>query len=300
MHKIKALILTHFEIGKLGENSFGEAGLFYDELFKDAEIITTKAGYKFYVKGDLALAVTGSGKVNTSICLASILADENFDFEYVISVGCAGGSYEKTTLGDIVIGTDVYDFDLGHESHDFLDSPIWFHEPAYDDVSYKKLNIGAYERAYKAAKHIKLETTVAAQKAMHDNNLIEREPIVLKGAISSGDNFWKGKKDHQKAKAQGEAYGATEEYSACEMEDIAACNVCEKFGKADNFLAIRAVVNMDIFMCGETPETLWTASNFNDKIKADNEETLDIFEPAMRNLFNVTKAIIEDLRLYES
>lgn len=51
---------------------------------------------------------------------------------------------------------------------------------------------------------------------------------------------------------------------------------------------------MDVFLNGETPEGTWGEyKSFNEKIENDNTETLDIFEPAMHNLFDTSRIVID-------
>ena len=44
----------------------------------------------------------------------------------------------------------------------------------------------------------------------------------------------------------------------------------------------------------ETPESTWGEyKSFNEKVENDNTETLDIFEPAMHNLFDTARVVID-------
>ena len=55
-------------------------------------------------------------------------------------------------------------------------------------------------------------------------------------------------------------------------------------------------MNMDIFLDGATPESTWGEyGNFNEKVKAENDETLDIFEPAMHNLFDTGRIVTDGI-----
>ena len=53
---------------------------------------------------------------------------------------------------------------------------------------------------------------------------------------------------------------------------------------------------MDIFLDGATPESTWGEyDSYNNKVKEENSETLDIFEPAMYNLFDTGSIVIDSI-----
>lgn len=95
-----------------------------DAIKKLMKNITVKQIYELeFIIGkinnrDVVLVKCGVGKVNAGRT-AQILID-NFDLEYVINVGTAGGLNEKIEIGDVVIGDKLvqHDFDItagGHE-----------------------------------------------------------------------------------------------------------------------------------------------------------------------------------------
>ena len=62
----------------------------------------------------------------------------------------------------------------------------------------------------------------------------------------------------------------------------------------DRLISLRVIVNMDLFMDGETPESTWGEySSFSEKVENDNTETLDVFEPAMHNLYDTGSIVID-------
>ena len=76
--------------------------------------------------------------------------------------------------------------------------------------------------------------------------------------------------------------------------NIAIANTAECFGMLDRLISLRVIVNMDVFLDDQTPESTWGEdSSFNEKVADDNTETLDIFEPAMHNLFDTGSRIID-------
>ncbi|MBQ9064913.1 MAG: hypothetical protein IJ123_05660 [Blautia sp.] len=65
-------------------------------------------------------------------------------------------------------------------------------------------------------------------------------------------------------------------------------------GLLKHFLIIRDSVNMDVFMQGATPESLWGPESGEETIASeDSVEAADIFETAMRNNFDVGKVVID-------
>ena len=65
-------------------------------------------------------------------------------------------------------------------------------------------------------------------------------------------------------------------------------------GKTAAGLSLMAVLSSDLFMDVDMPETLWMEdTNINQKFARNNTETLDIFEPAMHNLFDAASIVID-------
>ena len=310
--EIKILILPHFEIGNLEGDFPGEAQLFYEEYMSESTAYALQGGYTLYYNGrnKIALCITGAGKTNASACLSIVLSDTRFDFDdtYILAVGCAGGAVEYTTLGDVCLAMGVYDIDLGHtaDSRDLMNPDIkWFHDATFDDASCRTLNAELIENLYKQVKETPLETTAISMKILANNfgdaEWVQRHPKVILGSCVTSDNYWKGRYDHDKAVYICESYGASYPYAITEMEDCSIAVVADKFGMLDRLVVLRVSVNTDVFMDGSTPETLWTASDtFNETVEKENGETLDIFEPAMHNLFAVGKKIITILVSDES
>ena len=80
------------------------------------------------------------------------------------------------------------------------------------------------------------------------------------------------------------------------MEEIAIANTAECFGLLDRLISLRVVVNMDVFLDGATPESTWGEyDSFGEKVRNENSETLDIFEPAMHNLADAACTVIDSI-----
>lgn len=305
--RIKLLIVPHFEFSS--ESSLpGEGRLFCEEFVKDGETFIVAGGREVTVNVEtgVALYVSGIGKVNNAIAITTILADSRFDFTdaYILTLGCAGGARGYCTMGDVCIVTSTVDFDLGHaadirEMSDPNTDKLWFPDKCFDETCFKRLNASLADGLFDAVKDIKLDTTENTKKLMAKSFPGEdwalREPKVVLGTSVSGDNYWKGFYGHQRALQQVEYYGCRDPYAVSEMEDVAVAAAAERFGLLDRMIAIHAVVNMDVFLDGDSPEKLWNEADFVSTVTEENSETSDIFETAMNNNFRVGRAIIEKL-----
>lgn len=302
--KIKVLLLPKFEIGTLDDGKVGEGELLYKEYCEGGEaydIAGSLSGSKLYVKDGVALYVTGMGKVNAATSLTSILNDSRFDFSdtYIISVGCAGSAIEYGTMGDVFIITSAVDYDLGHKAdvREMTNSDsetTWYHDASYDGSAFKHLNTALTDQVYEVTKDVKLETTDQTRKFMKDEfddaDWAVRDPKVLKGTTVTGDNYWKGKYDHDNAVLIAKTYDCPDPYATTEMEDVALADVADRYGLLDRFLIIRDSVNTDVFMSGNTPGTLWGDEKAP---TGDSAETFDIFPTSMENGYKVTKAAVD-------
>lgn len=302
--EIKVLILPKFEIGEMAGDFPGEAQYYYEEYVMggdEYDISGSFEGNKLYVKDGVALYVTGMGKVNSAVSVASILLDDRFDFSsaYILSTGCAGSATEYTVMGDVFVITACIDFDLGHhaDSREMVDQEgtTWFHDEGYDSSSYKILNQELSEKVYQLVKDTELSTTEKTVRAMartFDNaEWAVRNPEVKKGTTVSGDNYWKGEHDEANARLMTETYNAPDPYALTEMEDAAIAVVLDRFGMLDRYIVIRDSVNMDVFMDGATPESLWRGDD--SLASEDSEESADIFATARRNNFLVGEKVVD-------
>lgn len=298
--KLRILILPKFDIGKLGNGVCGEGELFYKEFVEggeEYELTGLFPGEKLYVKDGIALTLTHAGKINTTATLMAILCDPRFDCSdmQTLSVGCAGTNYECTAMGDVILASAFADYDLGHHVIGTDGHLTWFPDSGLCEYGCVKPNAERINDVYNRIKDIKLNTTDKTIAFMtHCAESCERVyPRVLKGAFLTSDNYWKGEDGHRIAKEITKYYGCPDEYLVSDMEDVAVARVLERFGLAEQLIAIRVSVNLDCYMNGATPEKLWSANCFEDNmLEEENDEGADIFETAMHNLFTVGKEII--------
>ena len=175
---------------------------------------------------------------------------------------------------------------------------MWFPDKSYADYEYKNLNADLCDKTYEMIRNCPLQTTEEARAVMKESFGAKKEedilPTVKKGTALTGDNFWKGIYGHVTAKFIADYYGCRDPYMVTEMEEVAIANTAECFDMLDRLISLRVIVNMDVFMKGETPESTWGEHrSFNEKVENENTETLDIFEPAMHNLFDTGRIVID-------
>lgn len=301
---IRVLILPKFEIGEMTGDAPGEAQYLYEDMFVDSDEYVIPGlgnGSVMYVKDGRAMCLAGVGKVDSALRTAAILSDERFDFSdaYIISLGCGGSSEGYSVMGDTVIITGVVDYDLGHQADPRElkdpDGPTWFHDETLDDCASLVCDRELTDRVYELTKDIKLESTDATRKAMKntfgDEKWADRDPKVLKGTDVTSDDFWKGEYSHRNAKYIAEYYKCSDPYAISDMEEIAVGQVIRRLGMMDHYIGVRVSVNMDIFLKGESPESLWDTGTAI--ISNDSAETLDIFPVAMMNNYKVVRTIIK-------
>lgn len=302
--EIKVLILPKFEVGEMTGDYPGEAQFYYDAYVKGGDSYNIQGGLdnnKLYVKDGVALYVTGMGKANSATSLQAILLDDRFDFSkaYILSTGCGGSSKDYGVMGDVYISTATVDYDLGHHV-DVRDlskesDTTWFHDGSYDSSAVHKLNQELCHKIYNLVKDVKLETTDNTKaymaKAFANASWAIRDPEVLLGTSVTSDNYWKGEYDHANALLIVETYNCVDPFAVTEMEDNALAVVLKRNNMLDHYIVIRDSVNMDVYMNGDTPESLWGVSKSLGI--EDSNETLDIFETAMENNYKVGKIVID-------
>lgn len=305
---IKVLILPKFELGDLTGDSVGEAQCYFEEYMDGAdsfEVPGDADGSRLYVNKDgVALYLTGMGKLKAALNTMAILSDKRFDFSdcYILATGCAGSSVGTSVMGDVFLITAAVNYDLGHHAdiREMEDKAgaTWFHDPDFDDSAVIFLNSDLMEKAYAMIKDIPLETTERTRSYMRQAfdgaEWALRDPAVLRGTTATGDNYWKGAYDHANALLMIETYGCPDPYAVSEMEDIAVCAAARRMGMLDRLIILRDSVNMDVFMAGSTPESLWGSDYEATSVTSnDSAEAADIFETAMKNNFEVGRVLID-------
>jgi purine nucleoside permease len=286
---VKVLILPKFEIGEEFGDTAGEAQYYFEHYFRDAAKYTVKGVPRsLYVNRDgVAGIVTEMGKAQTSSTLTAVLSDTRFDFSkaYIISTGCAGSPPERTVLGDVVLGYEIVDRDLGHhlEKEDIeAGDPLFIRDNDYDTPGYTKLNSGLVEWAYNLTRDISLGDTERSRTVASLYGQDVRPPRVLLGTVLTSDNFGSGREGQRISELVVESYKTKYPYTIAEMEDAALGVVVKRFGMLDRFLVIRDSVNFDAPVPG---------TKIVDVFKTD----WGIFPVARKNNFLVGQKIIDSL-----
>ena len=309
--EMRALIIPKFEIDEMTGDSPGEAQLFYESYCKgckEIEIPSLPERSHFYFNNDngVGILVTDAGKTASALSFSALLSSDMYDLSntYIVSVGCCGGSVGETIFGDVVLVTAACDGDLGFyadsSDKESDDGISWYPDTSFDACTHKVLNPKLCENVYQMVKDCPLRTTEKSEKYLVESfgkeNLVHEKPMVLKGTTVTSDRYWKGYVGHETADYIAEYYNCPDPYMSSEMEEIAIMSAADNFGMLDRVLSFRVVVNMDQFLYFQTPENLWGGhGGFKDNLSEDSTETLDIFEPAMQNLYDVAGIVIDDI-----
>lgn len=183
------------------------------EILQEAlasKVKRNKGGCLFY-EGSIAsheviVVKSGIGKVNAAIASSLLISDYNP--EYVINTGSAGGFHKDLNVGDIVISTEVryHDVDVTAFGYEYGQVP---HMSAAFQADPKLI-----EAASKAAAHVQGIRTA-------------------EGLITSGDSFM--------SEAERVAFVTSQfpELLAAEMEAAAIAHTCTRFGIP--FVVIRSL-----------------------------------------------------------
>ena len=303
---VRLLILPKFSAGGMTCATPDEACYYHEAYLKGGEAYAVPGcapDQPLYVRDGAALIVTGMGKVNAAVTLTAVLLDPRFDFSsaYFLSTGCAGGAAGLTVMGDVALLSATADFDLGHHADpremEDPSRPAWFGDGYSRGFACHLLDPDLTEAAWRLVRGIRPRTTertrAAMARAFGGAAWAVRDPVVLRGTAVTGDNYWKGRYAHETAAHIAREYGCPDPYAVSEMEDHAIASVLRRMGLLHRLLAIRGVVNMDVFMNGMTPERLWSPETRESIVSEESEEAADIFFPAMRGIFEVGRVLAD-------
>ena len=303
---VKVLLLPKFEIGEMAGDFPGEAQYYYEQYLVGSEeydVPNSAGALKMYYRDGVALCVLGMGKISAALGTMAILSDPRFDYSgaYIISTGCAGSAAGTTVMGDVFLVSSLVDYDLGHhaDGREIADpeGTAWFHDTDLDSVAAVFLDRDLTDRVWALVKDTPVATTERTRDYMRHAfdgaDWAVRDPKVLRGTAVTGDNYWKGVHGHENALLMAETYACPDPYAVTEMEDIAVARAAERMGMLDRLIIIRGSVNMDVFMLGATPESLWGNADALTLAAEDSIESADIFATSMKNNFDVGRIIID-------
>lgn len=226
---IKKLLLAFFLIGSLSANAqriaiMGaldqEIAILLDSMKGKKEV--ERSGLTFYtgkLKGQKVVVIkSGVGKVNAAYSTAILL--DRFQPSQLIFTGVAGGLHPEALPGDIIIGTELVQFDFGQiDSTGFKVSP------------FRKLTGGRHDELYIAADAELLKQAELAAGKVDFLSISGRKPRVFLGRIATGDVFVS---DQETAENLYQNHQAL----ATEMEGAAVAHLCRSVGVP--FLVIRS------------------------------------------------------------
>ena len=305
---VKVLILPKFEIDGMCGDFPGEAQYYYEHYLNGAEsydIPGGTEGSRLYVRDGVALYLLGIGKVTAALSTMAVLSDARFDFSnaYIISTGCAGSAMGSTVMGDVFVISAAVDYDLGHHADiremEDQTAETWFYDEQFADTAVIRLNPELTDKVWEVVKDLPMKTTEKTRSymsaAFDGAEWAIRDPKVLRGTTVTADNYWKGKHGHANALKMIREYECSDPYVATEMEDIAVCAAAKRMGLLDRVIVLRDSVNMDVFMLGNTPDSLWNPeyNGGTNLASDDSQEAADIFATAMKNNFTAGRAVID-------
>ncbi len=303
---VKVLLLPKFEIGEMSGDFPGEAQHYYERYLigaEEYEVPNSAGALKLYYRDGVALCVLGMGKVSAALGVMAVLSDSRFDYSraYIISTGCAGSAAGTTVMGDVFLITSAVDYDLGHhaDGRELADSEgtAWFHDADFDSAAVFFADPDLADRVWALIRDTPVATTERTRdymsRAFDGAEWALRDPKVLRGTAVTGDNYWKGVRGHENALRMAEVYACPDPYAVTEMEDVAVARAAERMGMRDRLIIIRGSVNMDVFMHGATPESLWGKAEAETLAAEDSVEAADIFPTAMQNIFDVGRIVVD-------
>jgi len=304
--QVSILLTPKIGVSGHGEAYTSEAQLFYRTYCSGAELLHLPGGRTVHYCPDTGIlfGVTGAGKVNAASFYTAVLCDSRFDFTdtVILNVGCGGSATGESIMGDVVLGTDLVDYDMVYETlgTDENGKPVYacYSDSLLDAASHVHLSPNLVNRAYELIKDLPLATTEKTQYMLRHmyagDYRLRDKPEVLRGTVVTSDTYWKGKAGHARAQFLSALHGCEYPYRICEMEDMACGLVAEQFGLAQRMLDLRVSVNMDLLGEEQSATELWdNTKNYEDRVSEENPETQDLFPVAMNNLFLTGKTIID-------
>lgn len=295
--KVKVFIATMFDTNPSGAS--GEtSGEFYHwrERYwqKEAQIFHVRgaANPVYYNTDGVCGAVLGMGKVRSSSSMQAILLDPRFDFSesYFLISGVAGATPERATIGAVIWGTWLVDFDLAtrwspEESRP--DEPVFLPRDGDEDVRVFQLNPDLVNRAMALSNDTPLLDSDFARafRARYPQKAARRDPFVGTGTHMTGDCFFHGPGLSKQAQEIAKIYGA-DDYVITEMEGTAVAYVIRQLHGLERMMSLRVVVNFDQGTPDET--TLYHLEHALEQVASD-------FSESVQNKTNVGCRVVDEI-----
>lgn len=251
--QVKVFVGSMFEIGDNTGDRAGEYQHWYERYWRDAEANDVPGAIAPVHCNDVGVcgSVLGMGKVNASASMQSILLNPDYDFSqaYYLITGVAGTPPSKGTIGDVVWGSWLIDYDLGHRwapEEGEPGAPVFMPRKGYEDYRVHQLNpdLVAWGMRLSSGVDLKDSEEAATYRLRYPDEAAQAAPSVKVGTHMTGDTFFHGPGLSAEAQYMTELYGA-DDYLVTEMEDNAIAQVIKRRHGTDRIAAIRGAVNFD-------------------------------------------------------
>ncbi|WP_234265583.1 purine-nucleoside phosphorylase [Hydrogenophaga sp. NFH-34] len=251
--RVKVFVAAMFEIGQNTGDRAGEFQHWYERYWKDATPIRVPGALQpVYCNADgVCGAVLGMGKVNSSASMQAILLNPAFDFSqaYYLLTGVAGTPPSRGTIGDVVWGTWLIDYDLGHRwapEENTPGAPTFMPRKGYEDYRRFQLNPSLVGWALQLSADTPLQDSDSARayRQRYPDAAARRAPAVGKGTHMTGDTFFHGPGLSKEAQYMAKLYGA-DDYVITEMEAAAITLVIKRSHGVERVMSLRGAVNFD-------------------------------------------------------
>lgn len=240
-----------------------------------------------YTTDGIGIVPTGMGKSAAAATTAALLGASPIDMSdaYVLSVGIAGVSPERGTIGSVFVAEAVADWDHKYR----LDPteatttgllPYRRRDPVY------RLDESLVADAAGAAADAELvdDMEIRSIRRRYVQEAARSNPHVGVGTTVSSDEYWHGSQLAERVQWFLDEYDAG---SLCttQMEDFGTATALARFDHLDRYLSVRAGVNFD-----QPPQHRSSRESFN-----DGEGTCEL-AVGLENAFRVGAAIVEYLK----
>jgi len=251
--KVKVFIGSMFEIGENTGDRAGEFQHWYDRYWQNAEARDVQGAFApaFCNDDGVCGAVLGMGKVNSAASMQAILLNPDYDFSeaYYLITGVAGTPPSRGTIGDVVWGSWLIDYDLGHRwapEEGEAGQPVFMPRKGYEDYRVHQMNPDLVAWGVKLSSGIDLKDSddAKAYRTRYPDAAAQAAPAVKTGTHMTGDTFFHGPGLSNEAQYIAKLYGA-DDYLATEMEDNAIAQVIKRLHGTDRMATIRGSVNFD-------------------------------------------------------
>ncbi|GAA4226644.1 purine nucleoside permease [Sagittula marina] len=251
--KVKVFIGTMFEIGENTGDRAGEYQHWFENYWTDAEAQDVAGAFRPVHCNDDGVcgSVLGMGKVNSSASMQAILLHPDYDFSeaYYLLSGVGGTPPSMGTIGDVVWGTWLVDYDLGHRwapEEGEPGAPVFMPRSGYEEYRLFEMNPDLIAQGVALSDGVDLKDSEAAReyRQRYPQDAAQAAPSVKTGTHMTGDTFFHGPGLSEEAQYMADLYGA-DDYMITEMEAAAIALVINRQYGTDRIMSLRGAVNFD-------------------------------------------------------